>query len=202
MSYLKNIKWEIVPLTIPIVKRNCPKCGNNASFKNSQKFRVNANKKNLDIWLIYQCEKCKSTWNMAIYERINPMDIDATQYELFLNNDLELAKKYGFDRAIHNKNKVKLECENIDYEILGEDIKIFESDFNEKNKIIIEITCKYPLGLRVDKVLSKKLGVSREKVKKLYNDSIICGMDQKDLLKEKIKDKIRIYILQDYFLTT
>lgn len=194
MSYLKNIKWEIVPLTIPMVKRNCPKCGNNAYFKNSEKFRVNANKKNLDIWLIYQCEKCKSTWNMTIYERISPIDIDSMQYKLFLNNDLELAKKYGFDIAIHNKNKVKLEFENVGYEIHGEDINILQCDFNEKNKIVIDITCKYSLGLRVDKVLSKKLGVSREKVKKLYKNSIICGVGEKDLLKEKINNKIRIYI--------
>jgi len=193
MSYLKNIKWEIVPLTIPMVKRNCPKCGNNACFKNSQKFRVNANKKNLDIWLIYQCEKCKATWNMAIYERISPTDIDLKQYELFLNNDSELAKKYGFDIAIHNKNKVKLEFENVGYEIIGEDINILQGDFNEKHKIIIDITCKYALGLRVDKVMSKKLGISREKVKKLYKNSIICGVGEKDLLKEKINNKIRIY---------
>lgn len=194
MSYSKMIKWEIVPLTMPMVKRNCPKCGNNASFENSQKFRVNANKKKLDIWLIYQCEKCKSTWNMAIYERIRPIDIDSTQYELFLNNDLDLAKKYGFDIAIHNKNKVKLEFENVGYEILGEDINILQSDFNEENKIAVDISCKYSLGLRVDKVLSKKLDISREKVKKLYKNSIICGVGEKDLLKEKINNKIRIYI--------
>ncbi len=194
MSYSKNIKWEIVALTMPMVKRNCSKCGNNASFKNSQKFRVNANKNKLDIWLIYQCEKCKSTWNMSIHERVTPTDIDPIQYELFLNNDLELATKYGFDKAIHNKNKVKLESENVEYEILGEDINILQSDFNEKNKFIVDITCKYSLGLRVDKVLSKKLGISREKVKKLCKDSIICGVGQKDLLKEKINDKTRVYI--------
>ncbi|MGH4126011.1 MAG: DUF1062 domain-containing protein [Clostridium sp.] len=194
MSYLKNIKWEIVALTMPRVKRNCPKCGNDASFKNSQKFRVNANKNKLDVWLIYQCEKCKSTWNMAIYERVSCIDIDSTQYELFLNNDLELAKEYGFDIAIHNKNKVKLEFENVEYEIIGEDINILQSDFNKKNKIVVDIRCKYSLGLRVDKVLSKKLGVSRGKVKKLYENSIICEASQKDLLKEKINDKIRIYI--------
>jgi hypothetical protein len=194
MNYCKNVKWEIIALTTPMVKRNCPKCGNNASFKNSQKFRVNANKNKLDIWLIYQCQKCKSTWNMAIYERISPTDIDLTQYKLFLNNDVKLAKKYGFDIAIHNKNKVKLEFENVEYEIVGEDINMLQSNFDERNKIAIDITCEYSLGLRVDKVLSKKLGISREKIKKLYENSLVCEGLEKDFLKQKINDSIRIYI--------
>jgi hypothetical protein len=194
MNYCKNVKWEIIALTTPMVKRNCPKCGNNASFKNSQKFRVNANKNKLDIWLIYQCQKCKSTWNMAIYERINPTDIDPTQYKLFLNNDVELSKKYGFDIAIHNKNKVKLEFEGVEYEIVGEDINMLQSNFDERNKIAIDITCEYSLGLRVDKVLSKKLGISREKIKKLYENPSISEGVQKDFLKQKINDSIRIYI--------
>lgn len=194
MNYCKNVKWKIIALTTPMVKRNCPKCGNNACFKNSQKFRVNANKSKLDIWLIYQCEKCKSTWNMAIYERISHTDIDSTQYKLFLNNDEELAKKYGFDIAIHNKNKVKLEFENVEYEIVGEDINMLQSNFDERNKIAIDITCEYSLGLRVDKVLSKKLGISREKIKKIYENSLVYEGFQKDFLKQKINDSIRIYI--------
>lgn len=191
MSYLKKIKWEVEPKTIPMVIRNCPKCGNNTYFKNSHKFRVNANKKNLDIWLIYQCVNCKSTWNMTIYERISYLDIDELQYKQFLNNDYELSKKYGFDVAIHKKNKVKLGFYNVEYDIIGEDIKI--SDLNEK-KYIVDITCKYSLGLRLDKLLSKKLHVSREKVKKLGKSSIICGVDEKDILKEKINGRIRIHV--------
>ena len=193
MSYLKNIKWEIVALTIPAVIRNCPKCGNNAVYRSSGKFRVNANKNKLDIWLIYQCEKCKSTWNMGIYERITPADIDLQQYELFLNNDIELAKEYGFDIAIHNKNKVKLDFKNVEYEIFGEDIDLIKNDFTEENKIILDIICQYPLDLRVDRVLSKKLGISREKVKKLYKDSVVIGENNKNLMKQKINNRIRIY---------
>ncbi|GMQ65072.1 DUF1062 domain-containing protein [Vallitalea maricola] len=193
MSYLKNIKWEIVPLTIPAVIRNCPKCGNNAVYRSSGKFRVNANKNKLDIWLIYQCEKCKSTWNMGIYERITPTDIDSQLYELFLSNDIELAKEYGFDIAIHNKNKVKLDFTNVEYGIIGEDIDIIKKDFKGKDKIILDIICKYPLGLRVDKVLSKKLGISREKVKNLYENSILMGENNKNLLKQKINDRVRIF---------
>lgn len=64
-----------------MVRRNCPKCNEKVLYINSERFRVNANKNSIDIWLIYQCEKCKSTWNMTIYERIKPYDIDKYEYE-------------------------------------------------------------------------------------------------------------------------
>jgi hypothetical protein len=49
----------VIPQGTPKVVKNCPKCGGGSHFINTKKFRVNANKKYLDIWLIYQCEKCK-----------------------------------------------------------------------------------------------------------------------------------------------
>jgi hypothetical protein len=85
MSYLKKYQWELIPKDLPIVRRNCPKCNEKACYINSEKFRVNANKNSIDIWLIYQCEKCKSTWNMSIYERIKPYDINKYEYEKFLS---------------------------------------------------------------------------------------------------------------------
>ena len=115
MNYLRKIEWDIIPDTTPQVRRNCPKCGGMTHFINTEKFRVNANSSQIDIWLIYQCNKCKSTWNMTIYERINPTDISRVEYDKFLANDKELAISYGFDRGIHRKNKAELSLGDIDY---------------------------------------------------------------------------------------
>lgn len=69
MSYLKKFEYEMVPNDSFGIIQNCPKCGRKTHFKNTEKFRVNANGNKLDIWLIYQCEECKHTFNPAIYER-------------------------------------------------------------------------------------------------------------------------------------
>lgn len=66
MSYIKKYLWELVPKNIPAVRRKCPKCGEKTNYISTGKFRVNANKNNIDVWLIYQCEKCKTSWNMDI----------------------------------------------------------------------------------------------------------------------------------------
>lgn len=104
----RNNRFETKDEKIPEVIRKCPKCGKKTHFINTKRFRVNANKNRVDVWLIYQCRKCKSTWNMTIYERKNPKKILAEEYERFLANDEDLAKEYGKDKDIHVKNRAEL----------------------------------------------------------------------------------------------
>ena len=85
----------------------CGRCGKKAVFVSTRRFRVNANKNKLDVWLIYQCKKCKHTLNIPIYERVSPQKIPKELYEGFLANDEELALRYAADPALFkNKNFV------------------------------------------------------------------------------------------------
>jgi hypothetical protein len=193
MSYLKKYKWELVPENLPIVKRNCSKCNEKAHYINSEKFRVNANKNNIDIWLIYQCEKCKSTWNMTIYERIKPYDINKYEYERFLSNDKELAREYAFNLSIYNKNKAEIILEDVNYKLIQ---KKLEACYINENELVIEIVCKYPIELRVDKLLSDKLGLSRSKIKNMHKKGVIFINDGKNSLNIKVRDGMEIHVLK------
>ena len=48
MSYLREIRYEIVLEDSFWVFRNCSKCGRKTHFINTKKFRVNANGNKLD----------------------------------------------------------------------------------------------------------------------------------------------------------
>ena len=76
------------------------------TFLNTGRFRVNANGNSVDVWLIYQCEKCKHSLNLTIYERIRPGRIPRELYEKFMENDEELAEIYGNDREFLKRNRV------------------------------------------------------------------------------------------------
>ncbi|EHJ00216.1 protein of unknown function DUF1062 [Clostridium sp. DL-VIII] len=192
MSYLKKYQWELIPKSLPKVRRNCPKCNEKVCYINSEKFRVNANKNSIDIWMIYQCEKCKSTWNMAIYERVKPHDINKYEYEKFLSNDEELVKEYAFNLSMYNKNKTEVILEDPNYELIE---KKSEASYINENELIIEIVCKYLIELRVDKLLSDKLGISRSKIKNMNKEGLIFIKDNKGSLNIKVKDRIEIHVL-------
>ena len=90
------------------VYHKCGGCRKKQSFVNSGRFRVNANGNRVDVWLIYRCEKCKHSWNLTIYERTKPTKIPPEKYELFLENDEELASEYGNDIEFLKRNNAEL----------------------------------------------------------------------------------------------
>ena len=90
------------------VYHRCGGCGTKQEFLNSGKFRVNANGNRVDVWLIYRCKKCKHSWNLTIYERRKPSKISSEEYELFMENDFELANQYGNDIEFLKRNNAEL----------------------------------------------------------------------------------------------
>lgn len=101
MSYTDQREYKVI--------HKCARCGRKAVFISTRRFRVNANKNKLDIWLIYQCKKCKHTLNIPIYERTTPQKIPKDLYEGFLSNDAELATRYGADAALFKNRHFVIE---------------------------------------------------------------------------------------------
>ncbi|MFL0266856.1 DUF1062 domain-containing protein [Candidatus Clostridium radicumherbarum] len=193
MSYLNKYQWELVPENLPIVKRSCPKCNEKTNYISSEKFRINANKNNLDIWLIYKCEKCKSTWNMTIYERIKPCNISKHEYDKFLSNDSELARKYAFNSSVYSKNKAEVILDNINYRLVQRKLEAY---YIKEDELVIELVCKYPIELRVDKLLCDNLGISRSKIKGMLKEGVVFINDDKNSSNIKVRDGMEIHVIK------
>lgn len=123
MSYFekREIKNEYVYQIEPTesfgVIHNCGGCGRKERFINTKRFRVNANGNRLDVWLIYQCEKCKHTLNLSIYERVDRKKIPKDEYQLFLKNDGDLAEQYGMDGVFFKRNRAEVDWDNVLYKV-------------------------------------------------------------------------------------
>ena len=117
MCYLNTTEYRIIPISGYQVLRNCPGCGCRAAYESTGSFRVNANGKRIDVWLIYRCKSCGHTYNLAIYERVKPEDIPGEEYRRFLENDGETALRYGMDKGIFTKNRAEIDWEHVAYEI-------------------------------------------------------------------------------------
>ena len=95
----REVCWRILPVTTPPVLRQCSHCGTTRQFACSDTFRVNANQRKIDVWLIYRCVDCDCTWNRTILTRSTPEEIGPVLYRHFQNNHRETAWHYTFDFA-------------------------------------------------------------------------------------------------------
>lgn len=194
MNYLKKSNWEIKVETTPRVVNSCSKCKVKKYFINTKNFRINANGSCIDVWLIYQCEKCKTTWKLPIYERVKPKEITRELYDKFMENDKELAVQYGFHAELHKKAKVELSYDTLQYQIIQKDLEEYCDKENEKEIILI---CKHEFDFRLEKILSEMLHISRRKVKEMCKNGTIYNPDYKEIQKIKVKNGMTIFI-RDY----
>lgn len=176
MSYLETIEYRILPRYAYKIQRNCSGCKGKSNYINTGNFRVNANGNRIDVWLIYQCEKCRHTYNLTVHERVKPTEIPEDNYKRFLANDEELALAYGMNKGLLAKNKAFISDEDMEYElqavISDEEIlhsgnsRLHEDIFTE---IQIILQNPYEIKIRSDKLASEILQISRSKAKKMLD---------------------------------
>lgn len=200
MSYYRKIEYRILPTTEYKIVRMCAGCGEKQIFSSTGKFRVNANGSHLDVWLIYQCEKCKHTYNLPVYERVRPERIPKAEYEAFLANDEAMARKCGTTKSLFQRNKAEIAWNLLEYELQPIDEEAKNTGEVERAKAIeksketesqgavektgvvesienkrIDVTLEnpYEIPIREDKVLAEILQLSRSQTKKLLKDEMI-----------------------------
>lgn len=173
MDYCKTIEYRITPTKAYTIIRNCSGCGRKEHYVSTGNFRVNANGRQLDVWLVYQCEKCKHTYNLPIYERVSPEKIEDAQYQAFLGNDADTALQFGTDRNLFLKNRAEVDTDRLEYTVekLGGDCAKHESVENSEMQIIIHNP--YMLPVRTDRLLPEILQMSRSKIRQLIKDGRI-----------------------------
>ena len=79
----REVCWRILQVITPRVLRHCSHCGTTRQFACSDTFRVNANQRKIDVWLIYRCVDCDCTWNRTIFTRSTPEEIGPVLYQQF-----------------------------------------------------------------------------------------------------------------------
>ncbi|MGX8126841.1 DUF1062 domain-containing protein [Clostridioides difficile] len=182
---MQEIIWEVEYTSQLPVIRYCKKCGKKTEYICSDLFRVNAQHKYLDIWLIYKCSNCDSTWNSTIYSRVNPKSLNPEILEQFHTNDNNLVKQYVMNVELLHRNGAEVGIP--EYKIVGQEINI--NEFTQ-----IRVVSKYPSQLKVSTLLREKLGLSRKKFDEMLDCGIIKSISGVDLKKSKLNYEIMLEI--------
>ncbi len=188
-----NLNWLVTPVGYQLVVKYCPLCKIKRNFYPAGSFRINAQKKLLDIWSIYKCVQCDYTWNVEILSRIHVNRIDPHLYERFLLNDPLTVMQYSFDYKVLSKNKAEI-ADSPEFTVYGD-----EFSFVESNSLIrIKIVFTYPIRIKLISILTKKLALSRNNLIRLMEENKIQGLTLNQL-KRKINSntELTIYLSEE-----
>ena len=189
----KEVTWIIIPDKTPLVIRNCSKCGRKKEFYSSDKFRLNGRHTKIDIWLIYKCTKCDTTWKLTIKKGIKPQDLTAELFDRFTNNDKDLAWEYAFNRHLLKQNGCEIQYTNIGYSVEGFNPQDLSGPNDMRCPLLIHIKSLHLFELKLNALLASKMGVSINKIKKLADNGIITTSLDCDIMKYRIRVDLDVF---------
>jgi hypothetical protein len=185
MSDVLRVQWTIIPGSAPEPWLNCNRCRGTTRFRTSGKIRVNANGKRVDAWLIYKCTLCDNTWNRPVLERRHVSTIDPHLLASLQTNDPDLSRRLAFETL-----RPKLKVEHFD------DATVCKEVVSESARPAdrLEIVCVVPetTGLRVDRLLSTELGLSRSRIQNMQNAGHLAACP--DGLRRPLRNGLRVRI--------
>jgi len=185
MSDVLRVQWTINPGSAPELCLNCNRCRGTTRFRTSGKIRVNANGKRVDAWLIYKCTSCDNTWNRPVLERRHVSTIGPQLLASLQTNDPDLSRRLAFEKL-----RRKLKVEHFD------DATVCKEVVSESTRPAdrLEIVCVVPetTGLRVDRLLSTELHLSRSRIQNMQNAEHLAACP--DGLRRPLRNGLQVRI--------
>lgn len=154
---------EVTAEGYPVLGRRCPTCDRTQEFVCTGKFRINANGRLADVWLLYRCAHCDFTLNATIIERRRVDKIDREVFDGATENSSELAGRFARDLQLLKRNK--LELVRGDAWTLDPRPDLIDADGPTE----LTLSFPTPLVVRMDQVLAAALGVSRTRLMDLID---------------------------------
>ena len=185
---LRSERWHIRPLELPRPWRYCTSCAAARAFVCSERFRVNASKKSLDVWLKYRCASCEETWKFPLLERRPVSELGASELDGFAHHDPAAVRRYAFDVARLRPHVIRIDT---DVRVQVERTPLV-CEAVPPELVCIQFDVPFPCDIRLDRLLAAELGISRSALQARY---------EREELRKRVRDGMRIYLLSKNDLT-
>lgn len=162
--------WTIRELGLPAIVKACVTC-RSARHHPTGKFRVNANSKLLDVWMLINCELCDRTSKIPIHERINVRALEHDRLVMFEKNDPAMARHLAMDASLASRAGYRLDWSGT-WE-LETDMPFYELEHADPAPLEVVIRFELPAPIRVERLLMAGLGLSRSAVRGMVDAGLI-----------------------------
>ncbi|QVQ52690.1 DUF1062 domain-containing protein [Spiractinospora alimapuensis] len=143
---------------LPLLSLRCVDCRSETATTGQGRFRVNANGKLLDVWLLVRCVSCGRTHKLTVHERAPVKSFDPTQLDGYHSSDPDLVASTLLDPRLARRHHFALNwegCWRLDTPSVWVD---------EPWPVQVVVHFEDPVPLRPERLVARGLGLSRNAV--------------------------------------
>ncbi|WP_369373063.1 DUF1062 domain-containing protein [Promicromonospora sp. Populi] len=173
----------VVPTRLPLICRRCHVCASER-FRASGKFRVNANHKLIDAWLLAHCAVCEETAKLTVLERVGVRSIRPELLDQLHNNDPGLIVQVLQDPAVQHRNRITLDWDDAWHLDTGADNSRGtnrDTDGPDRpDHEVIDVSVRFGarIPVRPVRLIAEGCGLSRGEVERLLTQGKLISVDR------------------------
>ncbi|MFG1871768.1 DUF1062 domain-containing protein [Micromonospora arborensis] len=157
-----------MPTCLPLVRRRCHSCASEL-FRPSGKFRVNANHKLLDVWLLVRCTSCGVTAKLTLLERVTVRSVRPWLLDQLHHNDPGLTAKLLQNPQVQHRNRIALDWDDAWRLDTG------GSDHLDGETVDVAVRFAARIPVRPVRLIADGFGLSRAEVDRLIMEGKIVS---------------------------
>ena len=152
------LPWVVRRTRLPLLSLRCVDCRSESATAGAGRFRVNANGKLLDVWLLVRCVSCDRTSKLTVRERAPVGSLDPAELHGYHLNDPELVAATLLDPLFARRNHCTLDW-----------TEAWQLDAPPAWPagawpVQVRVVFADPVPVRPERLIAQGLGISRNKV--------------------------------------
>ncbi|MEU8300467.1 DUF1062 domain-containing protein [Micromonospora sp. NPDC048909] len=133
-------------------------CRSESATTGEGRFRVNANGKLLDVWLLVRCVSCNRTSKLTVHERTSVRSFDPAELHGYGVNDPDLVAARLLDPWLARRNRFTLDWTG------AWRLDIPPARLDEAWPVQVQVVFEDPIPVRPERLIAHGLGLSRPEV--------------------------------------
>ena len=152
------LPWVVRRTRLPLLSLRCVDCRSEAATTGEGRFRVNANGKLLDVWLLVRCVSCDRTSKLTVHERAPVRSFDPAELHGYRVNDPELVASRLLDPLLARRNRFTLDWTG------AWRLDTPSAWLDGEWPVQVEVVFEDPVPVRPERLIAQGTGLSRNEV--------------------------------------
>lgn len=154
------LPWTVRRTRLPLLSLRCVECRSQSATTREGRFRVNANRNLLDVWLLVRCVSCDRTSKLTVHERAPVTSFDPAELDGYHTNDPELVTSKLLDPLLARRNHFTLDWKG------AWRLDTPSAWLDQVWPVQVEVVFADPVPVRPERLIAQGFDLSRNEVRR------------------------------------